>query len=88
MSPNDPEDSTLVAKGHSPKLRAICRTRKVNLASLAKQLHQGINTDFQAADIFTKALPPRKWGHALRLLGGMRTDLPEELEDTRFKIMT
>ena len=60
--------------------------------ALAEQLQEGtgveleyVKTDFQAADIFTKALPPHKWDHALRLLG-MRTDLPEELEDTRFNI--
>ena len=37
-------------------------------------------TDVQAADIFTKALPPQKWGPALRLLG-IRVDLPPELKD-------
>ena len=36
-------------------------------------------TDDQAADIFTKALPPQKWGPALRLLG-IRTDLQSELK--------
>ena len=35
-------------------------------------------TDDQAADIFTKALPPQKWGPALRLLG-IRTGLQSEL---------
>ena len=89
----DNQATILVArKGHSSKLRAISRTHRVNLASLAEQLQEGtgvvleyVKTDFQAADIFTKALPPHKWDHALRLLG-MRTDLPEELEDTRFNI--
>ena len=36
-------------------------------------------TDKQAADIFTKSLPPQKWGAALRLLG-IRTDLDNELK--------
>ena len=89
----DNQATILVArKGHSSKLRSISRTHRVNLASLAEQLQEGtgveleyVKTDFQAADIFTKALPPHKWDHALRLLG-MRTDLPEELEDTRFNI--
>ena len=90
----DNQATILVArKGRSSKkLRSISRTHRVNLASLAEQLQEGtgvelkyVKTDFQTADIFTKALPPHKWDHALRLLG-MRTDLPEELEDTRFNI--
>eukprot|EP00435_Cladocopium_sp_Y103_P065053 s1330_g26.t2 len=39
-------------------------------------------TDDQAADIFTKALPPQKWGPALKLLG-VRVDLPDDLSKLR-----
>ena len=39
-------------------------------------------TDDQAADFFTKSLPPQKWGPALRLLG-IRTDLTHELKSSR-----
>jgi len=37
-----------------------------------------VDTKEQAADIFTKALQPQKWGAALDLLG-MGTDLPSDL---------
>ena len=74
----------VVRKGYSPKLRHISRTHKVNLSCLAEVFSdentviEYVDTNFQAADIFTKALPPQKWGAALRLLG-MRTDLPDDL---------
>lgn len=74
----------VIRKGYSPKLRHIQRTHKVNLGSLSEQFSDEhvklfyCQTNDQAADIFTKALPPQKWGHALQLLG-MRTDLPNEL---------
>ena len=42
-------------------------------------------TDLQSADIFTRALTPNKWDHAIRLLGA-RVDLPEKLEDVCEKI--
>ena len=35
--------------------------------------------DEQAADIFTKVLPPHKWAAAL-ILFGIRTDLPLDLK--------
>ena len=41
-----------------------------------------VATNLQAADIFTKALQPVKWDHALTLLG-IRTNLPEKLKDVR-----
>ena len=74
----------VVKKGYSPKLRHISRTHKVNLSCLSEIFAedsvsiQYVDTRYQAADIFTKALPPQKWGAALSLLG-MRTDLPCEL---------
>ena len=74
----------VVKKGYSPKLRHITRTHKVNLSSLAEIYQEDnasieyVDTNEQAADIFTKALPPQKWANALQLLG-MRTDLPAEI---------
>ena len=74
----------VVKKGYSPKLRHLTRTHKVNLSSLAEIYQEDnasieyVDTNEQAADIFTKALPPQKWANALQLLG-MRTDLPVEL---------
>ena len=41
-----------------------------------------VETNSQAADILTKALPPQEWDNALRLLG-MRQNLPEVLVNTR-----
>ena len=75
----------VVRKGYSPKLRHITRTHKVNLSCLAEVFNDDsavieyIGTDDQAADIFTKSLPPHKWAAALILLG-MRTDLPLDLK--------
>ena len=65
----------VVKKGYSPKLRHVARTHKVNLGSLYEVFEsddvsiQYIVTDKQAADIFTKALPPHKWEAALRMIG-------------------
>ena len=64
----------VVNKGLSPKLRHVSRTHKVKLGSLSEVFADKsiklsyIKTDEQSADIFTKALPPQKWGHALELL--------------------
>ena len=64
----------VVKKGFSPKLRHITRTHKVDLGSLAEVMNedsfniQYVNTTEQAADIFTKALQPQKWGAALQML--------------------
>ena len=74
----------VVKKGYSPKLRHITRTHKINLSCLSEVFAEGdvtieyVDTKDQAADIFTKALPPQKWGAALNLLG-MRADFPEDL---------
>ena len=78
----------VVRKGYSPKLRHITRTRKVNLSGLSEVFRddsavlEHCQTDKQAADIFTKALAPQKWGSALRLLG-IRTDLSNELKGSQ-----
>ena len=75
----------VVRKDYSPKLRHITRTHKVNLSGLSEVFRDDTvtleycQTDKQAADIFTKALPPQKWGSALRLLE-VRTDLCNELK--------
>ena len=75
----------VVKKGYSPKLCHITRTHKVNLSCLSEVFRDDsaeieyIHTDDQAADIFTKALPPHKWAAALILLG-IRTDLPLDLK--------
>ena len=75
----------VIRKGYSPKLRHITRTHKVNLSGLSEVFQEDsaeleyCKTDDQAADIFTKALPPQKWAPALRLLG-IRTDLPSDLK--------
>ena len=75
----------VVRKGYSPKLRHITRTHKVNLSGLSEVFREDsaeleyCQTDSQAADIFTKALPPQKWAPALRLLG-IRVDLSSELK--------
>ena len=68
--------------GFSPKLRHVSRTHKINLGSVSEALEdphiylEYCHTSFQAADIFTKSLPPAKWPKALELLG-MKTDHPK-----------
>ena len=65
----------VIRDGYSQKLRSTERTHKVNLGSVTELIKQDdvsieyVPTDFQAADIFTKALPPHKWQAALDLLG-------------------
>lgn len=49
----------VVRKGFSPELRHISRTHKVNLGERNIDLRY-VDTNEQAADIFTKALPPHK----------------------------
>ena len=77
----------VIKKGYSPKLRHITRTHKINLSDLSEVFQDDsaeleyCKTDDQAADIFTKALPPQKWAAALRLLG-IRIDLPSELKQS------
>ena len=63
-----------VENGCSSKLCRISRTHQVNLGSLSEILQRGmklqyVETDKQAADIFTKALEPHQWPNAISLLG-------------------
>ena len=65
----------IVENGFSKKLRHCRRTHKVNIGSISEILKLDyvnidyIKSEFQAADIFTKALDPQKWWPALKLLG-------------------
>ena len=65
----------VVNKGFSPTLRHILRTHKVNLSSIKEAIDsdnielQCIETEQQAADVFTKALCPMKWPAAMDMLG-------------------
>ena len=73
----DNKATILIAKeGYSQKMRDYDRVHRVNLSSLKDLFDQKetysidyVETDKQAADIFTKALTPMKWPNALRLLG-------------------
>ena len=87
----DNQATIIVAKrGFCPKLRHISRTHKVNLASIAEILEdediciEYIDTNEQAADIFTKTLPPNKWDNALDLLGICR-NFPQDLKALQIK---
>ena len=74
----DNQATILVAKkGYSPKLRHIAEVLEENDVAI-----EYVDTNLQAANIFTKALPPQKWDNALQLLG-MHQNLPEVLVDTR-----
>jgi hypothetical protein len=65
----------VVKNGFSPKMRHVQRTHKVNLGSLGEIFEDEsceisyVETNDQAADIFTKCLEPLKWDNALALLG-------------------
>ena len=79
------QTTILVRKGFSPELRHISRTHNANLGSLSQlMLETNICLEYvdaaeQAADIFTKALPPHKWEAALVLLG-IHAELRSQLE--------
>ena len=65
----------VVLKGFSAKLRHVTRTHKIDISSIHEVIQRDnvdisyCETNDQAADIFTKALPPLKWDNALQLLG-------------------
>ena len=65
---------TVLKNGYSARLRHLAKHHRVNLSSTCEAIKDhGIlvpycPTDEQAADIFTKALPPAKWKGALELL--------------------
>ena len=55
-------------KGYSSKLRHALRHHKIDLGSVKEALvNNNIYTNFQAADMFTKAREPQKWDNALAL---------------------
>ena len=64
----------IVKSGYSAKLRHVNRVHEVDLSSIKEQLEDGyieiqyVDTCNQAADLFTKALEPQKWGPALHML--------------------
>ena len=65
----------IVKNSGSAKLRHVSRTHRVNLASVYEQIEDPnielvyVKSAEQAADIFTKALAPQNWDHALNLIG-------------------
>ena len=65
----------VLEKGFSPKLRHTTRTHRVDVGSVHEVLQEDnigleyVDTHSQAADIFTKTLPPHKWESAIELLG-------------------
>ena len=65
----------VMIKGFSPKLRHISRTHRVDISSIKEVLDSDsvevvyTDTNEQAADLFTKALPPHKWPAAMKMIG-------------------
>jgi hypothetical protein len=65
----------IIKKSGSTRMRHVSRTHKINLASTYEQFQdphihiEYVNTKAQVADIFTKALAPQNWEHALWLMG-------------------
>ena len=64
----------IARKGFSPKLRSLTRTHRVNIGAIHEEITKDdvdlahCPTDKQIADVFTKAIDPQKWRHALDLL--------------------
>ena len=64
----------IVKKGYSSKMRHVSRHHRVDIGSIHETIDQSdveltyIESSKQAADIFTKDLPPMKWPAALDLL--------------------
>ena len=64
----------IAKKGFSPKLRSLTRTHRVNLGAIHEEITkpdiilEHCPTLEQKADIFTKAIDPQKWRHAIDLL--------------------
>ena len=65
----------IIRKGYSQKLRSTSRVFNVNVGAISDAIYLDKNhsidiaychTEFQAADIFTKALAPQKWENAFR----------------------
>ena len=67
----------VVKRGYSNKLRSTHRMFNIKVSSITDVLNRNdgqvhityCHTEFQAADVFTKALAPQKWSNALELLG-------------------
>ena len=81
----DNQATILVAKaGYSSWLRSVSRTHKVDLGSIKEVLDRDsvqiryVASAEQAADIFTKAVAPQKWEHALTLLNIVEPDSKAE----------
>ena len=64
----------IAKKGFSPKLRSLTCTHRVNLGAIHEEISKPdveivhCPTLEQVADIFTKAIDPQKWSHAIDLL--------------------
>ena len=79
----------IIKKKCSSKLRHVTQTHKVNLAGTYDVFEdpfidiEYVSTKEQVADIFTKALAPQAWDHALRLMGMLYAarSPPEEHEE-------
>ena len=65
----------IVRSGYSQRLAHMQRSQRVNLGSMHEAITDHgagldyVETDKQAADIFTKDLAPCKWDHAVKMLG-------------------
>ena len=81
------EDNKATAKidlaGYSKRLRHLRRTQKIHLASPSGQLNQPdielmlVNTLFQKADVFTKAIAGPLWENAVKLLSNIHKGLQD-----------
>ena len=73
---------SILLSGYSVKLRHASRTHRINLASLAETIQQGMTpeytpTDLQAADGLTKVNTPQQWQRVLQLLCVREPSRPE-----------
>ena len=82
---------TVANAGYSHKLRHMPRHQKVNVGSIKEEIEKPnvfmphCPTDKQAADIFTKGLPPAKWPAALQLLNIEQTK-PKDKNESPYEV--
>ena len=80
---NNPATITVCQSGSSASMRHTNKTQNISFKWIKQQFEKeqfdmlNVGTNFQVADVFRKPFPePKKWEHALRLIGIGATKIP------------